>query len=141
MRRGSSGHPQVPAPVDVDGDVSELDPLDPFDAASPELDPPEAVPPELDSLELDPDADSLELDPPEPDSPELDPPELDSPEPDPSELAPPEAASPPFDGPLDRFFAEAAEDRLSFLAQPLPLKWIVGGANARLTRPSQSGHW
>jgi hypothetical protein len=26
------------------------------------------------------------------------------------------------------------------LAQPLPLKWIVGGANARVTRPSQSGH-
>ena len=95
--------------------MSELDPLDPFDAASPELDPPE----------LDPDVGSPELDPPDVGSPELD----------------AGALSPPLDGPLDLFFADAAEDRRSFLAQPLPLKWIVGGANARLTRPSQSGHW
>jgi hypothetical protein len=31
--------------------------------------------------------------------------------------------------------------RRSVLAQPLPLKWIVGGMNARATGPPHSGHW
>jgi hypothetical protein len=31
--------------------------------------------------------------------------------------------------------------RRSVLAQPLPLKWIVGGTNARATGPPHSGHW
>ena len=95
--------------------------VDPAELDSPELDPPELDPPELDS----PDADSPELDSPDADSPELDPPVADS---------------PAFAGPPAFFFVEAAEDRRSFLAQPLPLKWIVGGTNARVTRPSQSGH-
>jgi hypothetical protein len=77
----------------------------------------------------------FELDPPDADSPELDPPDADSPELDRG------AVSPAFDGLLAFFFAEAAEDRRSFLAQPLPLKWIVGGTKARVTRPSQRGHW
>ena len=93
-------------------------------------------PAELDSPEFDP----PELDPPEFDPPELDPPELDSPDADSPELDPPDADSPAFAGPPAFFFVEAAEDRRSFLAQPLPLKWIVGGTNARVTRPSQSGH-
>jgi hypothetical protein len=104
---------------DEDVDPAELDPPD---ADSPELDPPELDSPELDSR----DADSPGLDSPA----ELDSPELDS----------PDADSPAFAGPPAFFFVEAAEDRRSFLAQPLPLKWIVGGTNARVTRPSQSGH-
>ena len=39
------------------------------------------------------------------------------------------------------FRVEAPADRRSFLAQPLPLNRIVGGANARMTGPSHSGHW
>ena len=88
----------------------------------------------------DEDADSPALDDEDADSPELDPPDADSPELDPPELDPPVADSPAFAGPPAFFFVEAAEDRRSFLAQPLPLKWIVGGTNARVTRPSQSGH-
>jgi hypothetical protein len=82
------------------------------------------------------DAGSPELDPPDAGSPELDPPDAGSPE-----LDPPDAGSPAFDELLALFFAEAAEDRRSFFAQPLPLKWIVGGTNARVTGPSQRGHW
>jgi hypothetical protein len=99
------------------------------------------------------DADSPELDPPDVDAPELDPPEAGSPEPElpdpepeppdggPPALDPADAGSPDFAPPLAFFVAAAAEDRRSFLAQPLPLKWIVGGTNARVTAPSQRGHW
>ena len=97
------------------------------DGASPELDPPELDPPELASPELDP--------------PELDPPELDPPD-DPATDDPSPALDPPsFGWPVAALFAGAAVARRSFLAQPLPLKWITGGANARVTAPSQSGHW
>ncbi len=82
------------------------------------------------------DDDSPVVDPPDAGSPELDPPDAGSPE-----LDPPDAGSPTFAELFALFFAEAAEDRRSFLAQPLPLKWIVGGTNARLTRPSHRGHW
>jgi hypothetical protein len=109
MRRDSSGHPQLFAPVEADDDSLELEPPA---AGSPELEPPAAG------------------------SPELEPPDAGSPE-----LEPPDAGSPVFVEPLAFFLAEAAEDRRSFLAQPLPLKWIVGGTNARLTRPSHRGHW
>jgi hypothetical protein len=88
----------------------------------------------------DEDADSPALDDEDADSPELDPPDADSPELDPPDADSPDADSPAFAGPPAFFFVEAAEDRRSFLAQPLPLKWIVGGTNARVTRPSQSGH-
>jgi hypothetical protein len=42
--------------------------------------------------------------------------------------------------------ASARRDRAlvawrSLLAQPVPLKWIVGGAKARATGPPHSGHW
>jgi hypothetical protein len=91
---------------------------------------------DAESPELEPDdAESPELEPDDADSPELDPPDADSLELDPG------AVSPAFDELLDFFFAEAAEDRRSFLAQPVPLKWMVGGTNARVTGPSQRGHW
>ena len=52
------------------------------------------------------------------------------------------AGSSPSRRPASAAFALGApDDRRSIFAQPLPLKWIVGGANARVTGPSQSGHW
>ena len=35
----------------------------------------------------------------------------------------------------------ALEARRSDFAQPVPLKWIVGGTKARATGPPHSGHW
>lgn len=78
----------------------------------------------------------MDVDDPDGTSPEVDPPEVD-----PAGGASPEVDPPPFAWPAAVLFVEVAEDRRSFLAQPLPLKWIVGGANARVTAPSQSGHW
>jgi hypothetical protein len=52
-----------------------------------------------------------------------------------------EAGSSPFAEEEAAFLAGAPDERRSFLAQPVPLKWIVGGANARMTGPSHRGHW
>jgi len=95
------------------------------------------------------DDDSPELDledPDEPASADLDSRDDDPPEPDPDEPASaeddsPDLDSPPFAWPVAAFRVGAPVDRRSILAQPLPLKTIVGGANARLTGPAQSGHW
>ncbi len=130
---------------------------DDFLVDSPGLESREAVPPEddgsepddveLDSRDLDsPETDSRDLDSPELDSPEADSPEadsrdLDSPEADSPEPDAAGADSPPFDWSTAAFFAGAPVERRSFFAQPLPLKTIVGGAKARVTGPSQSGHW
>jgi hypothetical protein len=92
---------------------------------------------------------SPDLDSPDPVSdvepPDVASPDLDSPDPvsdvEPPDVASPDVASPTLGPPAAVFFVGAPEDRRSFLAQPLPLKWIVGGANARVTAPSQSGHW
>jgi hypothetical protein len=58
------------------------------------------------------------------------------------------------DAPSDEGFADPADGdplsarrvgalvaRRSDFAQPVPLKWIVGGTNARATGPPHSGHW
>ncbi len=113
-----------------------------MDADLAEFDSPEFDPPESDS----PDLDSPPFDSPPFDSPPFDSPDLDSPEVDPADGESPDFESPdfawsPFTWSAAAFFVGAPEDRLSFLAQPLPLKWIVGGANARTTGPSQRGHW
>jgi hypothetical protein len=74
-----------------------------------------------------PDGDSPELEPPvvdstEPESRELEPPDSDRPDGGSPALDPPDAGSPGFAAPLALFLVEAADDRRSILAQPLPLK-------------------
>jgi hypothetical protein len=90
------------------------------DAESPDFESPDDVDAESPDFES-PDAGSLPFD-----SPDFD---------------PSDAGSLPFDSPATAFFVGAPEDRRSFLAHPLPLNTMVGGANARLTGPSHSGHW
>jgi hypothetical protein len=91
------------------------------------------------------DFDSPDFDAPDVDSPDVDAPDVDSPDVDAPDVDSPDCAWPDVDAPDCAWaaaFAEgAAADRRSFFAHPVPLKWIVGGANARLTGPSQSGHW
>src|SRR5450759_2336586 len=61
----------------------------------------------------------------------------DSPDsPDAADLADPDAGV-PVSVRRDR----ALEARRSDFAQPVPLKWIVGGTKARATGPPHSGHW
>lgn len=88
-----------------------------------------------------PGADAAGIDPLEAGSPEAEPPEPDPPDDGSPALDPADAGSRDFAPPLAFLVAEAADDRRSFLAHPLPLKWIVGGTNARVTRPWQRGHW
>jgi len=85
--------------------------------------------------------DSPEDDSPEDESRDFDSPELESPDDDPPDFESAELESPDVPWPAAAFRVEAPADRRSFLAQPLPLNRIVGGANARMTGPSHSGHW
>jgi hypothetical protein len=95
------------------------------------------------------DADPSDFDSPDFESPDdvgadrsdFDPSDFDPSDFDPSDFDPSDAGSLPFDSPATAFLVGAPEDRRSFLAHPLPLKTMVGGANARLTGPSHSGHW
>ena len=116
-------------PDDEDADSPDLD--SPEDAArafeSPEDDARESAAPDFDS--------------PEDESRDFESPELESPDDDPPDFESPELGSPDFPWPAAAFRVEAPADRRSFLAQPLPLNRIVGGANARMTGPSHSGHW
>ena len=69
-----------------------------------------------------------------PDSPDGFPDSPDSP--DAADFADPDAGV-PVSVRRDR----ALEARRSDFAQPVPLKWIVGGTKARATGPPHSGHW
>jgi hypothetical protein len=96
-----------------------------------------------DSPESPPDPPDPREPPESPESPEpLELPESSREPPEPPEspepFEPAESSPPPF---AEAFFVGAPEYRRSTFAQPLPLKWIVGGANARVTGPPHSGHW
>jgi hypothetical protein len=112
-------------------DFDSPEPAD-FLVDSPDFELREAVPPDFDS----PESDDADFDPLDVASPGADPRDVESPEAD-----SPDADSPPLAWSAPAFFEGARDDRRSFLAQPLPLKTIVGGANARVTGPAQSGHW
>lgn len=77
-----------------------------------------------------PSEDPLSLDPPELDPPELDPASSDALD----EFDVFEVSDPPSSW-LARDVPELAVARRSFFAQPEPLKWIAGAANAFLTGP------
>jgi hypothetical protein len=111
-------------------------------ADSPDFESPESDDVDFDPLDVEsPESDDVDFDPLDVDSPWADPRDVESPEADSPDADPPAVDSPPFAWSAAAFFAGAPVERRSFLAQPLPLKTIVGGANSRVTGPAQSGHW
>jgi hypothetical protein len=113
-------------------DQSPVDPLAVDEVVDPDVDPASF------DGELRLSEETRPLPPGEAPSPELSPPEPSPPEPSPPEPSPPEPSPPePADDPEA---APALAARRSFFAQPEPLKWMAGAANAFRTGPlPQSG--